>query len=156
MASRKKKSDGESLGPIDPAKLREVIGYLNFSSGNSEPAFLKNLNELWTAVPEVGKAAALAGVLLEGIKELQSEGAAFADTTQAEQVTRLTLLELAPAYRDFHADLLFHLSSEEFEAPFLLGRMFEAVLQQGPPWQEADRVLPAARDQLDEKTDGLL
>src|SRR5690606_7549886 len=43
-------------------------------------------------------------------------------------------------YREFHSDLLAHQDDEILFAPFMLGRIFEAVLKQSAPWHEIDRI----------------
>ena len=47
-----------------------------------------------------------------------------------------------PAYREFHRDLLFHQTDASLFRPFFVGRVCEAVLRQGPPWNEPDRIVP--------------
>ncbi|MFP6766589.1 MAG: hypothetical protein VB859_00375, partial [Planctomycetaceae bacterium] len=69
---------------------------------------------------------------------------------QALTVVDLTFDGLAPLYRLHHADLLFHLDEQDWEQPFLLVKMFEAVLQQGPAWDETERILDAALDTLND------
>jgi hypothetical protein len=55
-----------------------------------------------------------------------------------------------PAYREHHRDLLFHLRDEEFQQPFFLAKVFEAVLEQGGPWDENDRIVPGAIARLND------
>ena len=55
-----------------------------------------------------------------------------------------------PAYPQFHRDLLFHQTDEALFQPFFIGRACEAVLQQGGPWHESDRIVPAALQQLND------
>ena len=75
---------------------------------------------------------------------------AFRQVEQAEAVLGLVFDAALPAYREFHRDLLFHQTEETLFQPFLIGRMCEAVLQQGGPWQESDRIVPAAVHQLND------
>lgn len=135
---------------------REVLGYLNFSSGASDGGFLRAVNGLFE-IEESGDqaldAAAGASVdrVLAGLESrlglLRSEGKAFADAEQALGVLRLAG-QFRQAYGRFHADLLRGLSAEALWRPFLLGRVFETLLAQGPPWDED--TLNAARDRLDD------
>src|SRR5690606_34402799 len=55
-----------------------------------------------------------------------------------------------PAYREHHRDLLFHLDVEDYENPFFLGRLFQAVIQQGMPWSERERIVAGALDALND------
>ncbi len=136
---------------------REVLGYLNFSSGASDGAFLKAINGLFAieegnppATPTDGAGASVDRVLagLEyRLEQFRSEGAAFADAEQALGVLRLTG-QFREAYDRFHADLLWGRDAQELWRPFFLGRVFEALLAQGAPWEEA--TLNAARDRLDD------
>src|SRR5262249_50423354 len=77
-----------------------------------------------------------------------ANSAAFQDVRQAEAVLSLTFDNLLPGYRRHHTDLLFHLSDEELFQPFFLARVFEAVLSQGSPWDEGDRIVSGALKQL--------
>lgn len=135
---------------------REVLGYLNFSSGVSDSGFLRAVNGLYESEEAEGKAPdAAAGAsidrVLAGLESrlgmLRSEGKAFADAEQALGVLRLTG-QFRQAYGRFHADLLRGLSADALWRPFLLGRVFETLLAQGPPWDED--TLNSARDRLDD------
>ena len=75
---------------------------------------------------------------------------AFRQVDQAEAVLGLVFDAALPAYREFHRDLLFHQTDETLFQPFFIGRMCEAVLQQGGPWDEPDRIVPAAIHQLND------
>ncbi len=136
MPSRKKPtSAARSATPTGEAAIalaRDLLGHLNFSSGKEDTAFLAALNRTSEFLhPFSG--AALREWLLPLIDALSAENPAFRDTQQARAVLTLTIDHVLPAYRAFHSDLLFHLPPEEFEQPFLLGRMFEAVLSEGLP-----------------------
>ena len=39
---------------VDPVVIQEILGYLNFSSGASDPAFLRRLNEFWQTIEQSG------------------------------------------------------------------------------------------------------
>lgn len=147
--------DGDPLERRTAAE-REVLGYLNFSSGLTDGGFLRALNALFEieeAGPEAADTAAGASVdrVLAGLESrlelLRSEGRAFADAEQARGVLRLAG-QFREAYPRFHSDLLRGLSTEALWRPFFLGRVLEALLAQGAPWDEA--ALNAARDRLDD------
>ncbi len=138
-----------------PADPQELLGYLNFSSGTSDPQFLRNLNELFGAVEssQCGGTAshlAVAAILEARLAELAGQSLAFQDVEQARAVLRLTLDALPGRYREFHRDLLFHQSDAAIWRPFFVGRAFEAVLEQGAPWDETDRVLEGAITKLND------
>ncbi|WP_164102770.1 hypothetical protein [Candidatus Laterigemmans baculatus] len=136
--------------------IAQVVGYLNFSSGLSDPATLSNLNRLH------GTAAAgdpLSGMppwlvlgqwLQDAIESLEGSSAAFADLSQARQVRRLVWSDLLPSYLDFHRDLLFHQEPEAIFNGFFLGRCVEAVLSQGGPWDETERIVADAIGELND------
>lgn len=134
------------LNAEDRATIREVLGYLNFSGGRPDPKFQQMLNSVSRRVPW----RRLAETLRKNLTELQGAGGPFADTTQARTVLDLTLDGLFPAYRQHHRDLLFHRKDEDFENPFFLARLFEAALQEGGPWTEAERIIPAALRRLND------
>ena len=137
------------------AAFKEVLGYLNFSSGNVDSRFLHSLDELFRhdatiAEADDSQAVALRDALLCGLKTLQSQESAFADVSQANAAITLTLDVLLPAFIEHHRDLLFHQSEASLTQPFLIGRMFESVLRQGSPWEETDRVVSGALSQLND------
>jgi len=129
----------------DPSKL---LGYLNFSDGRPDPRFQKGLADTLGFLIESGEAApweTAARWLLATLAELNASGAAaFRDTTQASAVIPAALLRLPAAYREHHADLLHHQPDSELFTPFFLARCFEAVLKQGAPWDETDRLVGGA------------
>ncbi|MDA0833155.1 MAG: hypothetical protein O3A29_07715, partial [Planctomycetota bacterium] len=130
----------DDLGPELETVLREAMGYLNFSNGSPDAAFQRNLNTMfahwgentWSLLPDL---------LIDRAEKYRQQDAVFADNSQAIEVVRLVFVDLFPAYLAHHADLFFHLSPSEFQQPFLLARFFEAVLRQGGPWSETDRIV---------------
>ena len=75
---------------------------------------------------------------------------AFRSAEQAEAVVGLVFFHALPGYRLHHRDLLFHQKDEQLFLPFFIGRMCEAVLQQGPPWSEIDRIVRGAGARLND------
>src|SRR5436190_4833683 len=144
-AARPATPSGEAAGAL----ARELLGHLNFSSGKEDAAFLAALNRT-TEFLDPFSAAGLRDWLLPLMESLSPENPAFADIHQARAVLTLTVDHLLPAYREFHADLLFHLEPADFEQPFLLGRMFEAVLSEGGPWDETERIVNGAIRRLND------
>jgi len=123
----------------DAAIAQELLGYLNFSGGRPDSRFERNIDEFLLVVPWTQVSA----VLLQELAGLHQTSAVFADSTQAEQVITSTFSHVLPAYREHHRDLLFHLKEEDFQQPYFLAKVFEAVLEQGSPWDEHDRIVPA-------------
>lgn len=136
--------------PADDATIREILGYLNFSSGKPDAGFQRNLNRLFVNTNVVRSAETLRDFLLGHLSELRKSSGTFADSAQAEAVIRLALDRCLPAYRQHHADLLFHLSAEGFLQPFFLARVFEAVLEQGGPWDADSRIVLGVLDRLND------
>lgn len=136
----------ETRRPVD---LQELLGYLNFSSGAPDPQFLRNLNELFASVEHQdvdpqNVLPTVAGLLGKRLDELSRETPAFRDSEQARAVLRLALGEFPATYREFHRDLLFHQGDADIWRPFFLGRVCEAILEQGGPWDETERIVEAA------------
>ena len=147
--------DRRLLGSDAPVIAQEILGYLNFSSGAADPRFLKNLNELFgrVAVARGAGGAAwrkLADLLRSELDSLRGTCEAFRCVEQAEAVLGLVFDAALPAYRQFHRDLLFQHTGESLFQPFFIGRVCEAVLQQGGPWQQSDRIVPAALRRLND------
>jgi len=138
----------DQKGSRDEVLLEEVLGYLNFSSGTSDPRFLRNLN---TFFEQTEPSVAAGGTAADRLRSRLStrldalaagQASAFADATQARRVLSLVFDRVLPAYRQFHRDLLFHQSDADLWRPFFLGRAFEAVLCEGPPWDRWRRIVP--------------
>lgn len=129
----------------EPAKL---LGYLNFSDGRPDPKFQKGLADAFGHLLAAGEAAPWAvvpGWLLQATAELEASGsAAFRDTAQARGVIEAAFVRLPTAYRRHHADLLAHQADTDLFNAFFMARSCEAVLRQGPPWDQPDRLVPAA------------
>lgn len=139
------------LSADDETALQEMLGYLNFSNGTPDPRFQRHLNQFaaWLAPAEEGPPL-LARLLEDRLLKLRGTLPAFQNCEQASAVLSLMFDKLLPAYRQYHADLLFHLAPADFLQPFLLARMFEALLSQGGPWNESERIVPAAVLQLND------
>jgi len=134
--------------------LEEVVGYLNFSSGTSDPSFLRNVNQLFRALesdqPREESFSTWCKWLRQTIERLHVAGGAFADVTQASAVVELLQHKLLPADREFHSDLLFHQTAADLLRPFSLGRACEALLLQGSPWDETERIVEGALAELND------
>jgi hypothetical protein len=141
--------------------LLQVLGYLNFSSGKSDPKFLSTMNRLYGRVlagaPEHFSPYAglppwliLWNELQDHLKRVRSDKDAFRECDQAEHVMHLVWQVLLPDYLDYHSDLLFHQEPEGLFNGLFLGRAVEAVLQQGGPWEDVGRIVSGAIRQLND------
>ena len=134
--------DLQELDEAQLLQLQSVLGYLNFSSGKSDPAFLKDLNQTWNWVQESadGDSACdlLENLLRSALGQMTSE--AFSNTDQAATVINLVFSHVLPAYRDFHGDTLHQQDDLHLWNAFFLGRAFEAVLSHGAPWEPVGTV----------------
>ena len=150
--------DLEHVSPETWKLLEDIVGYLNFSSGSPDPHFLGNLNRLFGVLgrqdqrdwprPEQPLWCEVRQLLWAAVERLRSAGGVFARPEQAEAALHLTFEYVLPGYRQHHRDLLFHQTEEALFQPFFLGRVLEAVLQQGPPWEESQRVVSGCLRQL--------
>jgi hypothetical protein len=138
----------------EQALLDEVVGYLNFSSGATDPRFLRNLNDLYRSiesqVDDDQIVATLASWLNGAVARLKQQGGAFAEATQAEHVIELVTDKLLSAYCEFHRDLLHHQAAAGLWRPYFLGRCCEVVLSQGGPWQESQRIIDGSLQALND------
>ncbi len=138
------------------ADLVQVLGYLNFSSGKPELKTLAALNRIYAralpGTPFEGMPAWLQMQqwLQDALARLNESNPAFSDCQQASSVLELIWLNVLPSYLDFHRDLLFHQEPEGVFNGFFLGRVMEAVLQQGGPWSEVDRIVEDTIRQLND------
>lgn len=156
--------DVDRLGPDARKIVEEILGYLNYSSGAPDPRFLGSLNRLFGLIecPPSSRARArgaaaatpawksLSEEIRRGLADLSHSSQVFRQVEQAEAVLHLVFDEVLPAYREFHRDLLFHQTEESLFRPFFLGRVCEAVLSQGGPWEESERIVPAALKRLND------
>jgi hypothetical protein len=92
----------------------------------------------------------VAQVVRGGLAELHTQSQAFRQVDQAEAVLRLVFDEVLPAYRRFHRDLLFHQDDEGLFRPFFIGRVCQAVLTEGGPWEETERIVAGAIKRLND------
>ncbi len=124
--------------PVLSALLEEAVGYLNFSSGASDPKFLRAISAIFAVIEsncdeKSQPAVILCDSLDRRMDELTANASAFGNISQARSVVRLLRDHFLPAYRAFHRDLLWHQSDRELWRPLFLGRAFEAILSQGGP-----------------------
>ncbi len=138
--------------------MAEALGYLNFSSGASDPTFLRNLNDLFRDAQAVSTDQAttaepwqlLHQLLLRGLDELRGKDPALGDASQASRIVDLIFDAVLPAYLEFHRDLLFHQNPNELFNSLFIGRVAQAVLSQGPAWDDIDQVTSGSLDELND------
>ena len=115
--------------PLDDA-ARELIGYLNFSSGKRDPKLFINVDRLWQELSEDdNRADGLRGRLDAAMNELAGTSAAFNDLEQARRIVAAAFDQVLPAYVQAQSDLLAHLPRGVLHEPYLLARLLEATLQ---------------------------
>ncbi|HTM53575.1 MAG TPA: hypothetical protein VL175_06075 [Pirellulales bacterium] len=142
-------------GQSAPIDFEELLGYLNFSCGTADPRFLCNLNRLFAQI-EADPAnrgrplEAAAQALQAELHKLAGRSAAFRDCEQASAVLRLATQEMPLRYRAFHRDQILHQSDAAIWRPFFLGRVCEALLAEGGPWNEDERIIAGAIARLND------
>src|SRR5262249_36498809 len=146
--------DAQQTSGSGPLSLQGALGYLNFSTGKPDARFQKQLNDAWAALAAAGAAepwTELYQRLHDDLAALKAAGAAaFREATQVEAVLPLLFTHLLPAYRAHHADLLGQLSERDLFQPFFVARAAEAILAQGGPWDETERIVRVALVQLND------
>lgn len=130
--------------------LQEVLGYLNFSNGKPDAGFQSKIDALQAGIAAERPWPHLQERLRAHLERLKGAVAAFRDSSQAEAVLDLVFDRVWPAYRAHHSDLLFHLSDADLQQPFFLARIFEAVLAEGSPWDETDRIVRRTLNRLND------
>src|SRR5687768_3840463 len=133
---------------------KKVLGYLNFSSGNSDAQFLRSLDTLFRAhrgsgSDETAAAHAVLSDLAERLDELAREGGAFEDTAQVRHVLSL-LGSFLDAFRSFHQDLLAHQTDEQLWRPLMVGRACEALLVERAVGDDDNEIIAAAIRRLND------
>lgn len=136
--------------------LTQLLGYMNFSTGSMDAPVLAAINRLYedaiSGNPYEGLPAWLQVQqwLQDALARLAESQSAFHDHSQGASILELVWLQLLPAYLDFHSDLLFHQEPEGVFNGFFMGKAIEAAVLQGPPWQEAERVVAGAISHLND------
>ena len=133
--------------------LDHVLGYLNFSSGSDDAAFLANIDQLFQQLDGNESSAVhnrLQAMLSARLQNLAANNKTFRDCEQAENVIRLVFDRTLPQYLAHHRDLLFHHTQASLFNGYMVGRVCQAVLKQGAPWGELERVVQGAIDYLND------
>lgn len=146
--------DGSLPGLAERVPPPALLGYLNFSDGRPDPKFQRALDDAFAFLRahSVDRPwAALGRWLVEQADALQAAGSpAFRDVTQARAVVELAFGPVLAAYREHHRDLLAHQTDRALFNAFFLARVCEAVLAQGGPWDEPDRIIHGAVQRLND------
>jgi hypothetical protein len=132
-----------------------ILGYLNFSSGKPDAQFARQMDDRIAELSEAGASdppGALKEQLAKTLADKQAEGGIYRDPHQAQHVLELVFSRALAAYRSYHADLLAHRSDCKLFTGFFIARIAEAVLGQGPPWSEHDRIIQGAIETLNDFT----
>jgi hypothetical protein len=127
--------EGKRMGRESQQASEQVLGYLNFSAGASDPRLLASLNQLWAehagtgggAVPQWQRVGA---ALQADLRQLAVTSPAFRDVQQAEAALQHLLEGVLPGYWEFHQDLLFHQAQDGVVNAFFFGRACEATVRQ--------------------------
>lgn len=136
--------------------LDKVLGYLNFSSGQHDPNFFRNLDTLFrtyeggqceptdlarqTAEPAAHAVTAseqgdstpawrqVHTALRDRLSQLKADSETYRDSLQVENVLNLVFEDFLPTYRLHHRDLLCHQTDDLLFNSFFVARVFETVL----------------------------
>jgi hypothetical protein len=136
--------------------LTQLLGYMNFSSGLMDASLLGAINRVYSDALPGNPFEGMPGWLQvqqwlqDALVRLAEESAAFNDHSQGASVLELVWLHLLPSYLDFHRDLLFHQEPEGVFNGFFLGKAIEAIILQGPPWDQTDRIVGGAIRRLND------
>lgn len=107
---------------------RDLLGYLNFSSGAHDPSFYRNVDTVVGMLSPTSESA-LHTRLAKELDSLAGSSAAFNDITQAKSVLALCFDKVYSAYREHHGDLLAHVPVDIYCEPFFVARVLEATLR---------------------------
>ncbi len=130
---------------------RDLLGYLNFSDGTPGARFRVCMNQLFQFCDFDCRLSGIRNHLLDELQNLAESGeSAFQQTDQARRVIETTFDVLFPAYKQHHADLLFHLEPVDICQPLFVARVFEATLSTGTNsgWDDVAALTTDALKQL--------
>lgn len=126
-----------------------ILGYWNLSDGADDVGFLRAFDHWARGFVRDGHVdwEEAQASLSSQLAALAGSGP-FGSTEQAEAVLAATFRGIPSAYRRFHADLLHARTDGELWTPFAAARASQAVIRQGGPWDEADRIVEGALAEL--------
>lgn len=115
--------------------LEQILGHLNFSSGERSATFLRALNDVGEGLDSLqGKTVprwkVLGQFLWQMLDEKEKEGGPFAQSDQARKVLLFALAYFVPYYRAWHKNLLFHQTDDNLFNAFALGELLGTVLRE--------------------------
>ncbi|HEX3146859.1 MAG TPA: hypothetical protein VHR66_02085 [Gemmataceae bacterium] len=146
--------DASLPGLAERVPPQALLGYLNFSDGRPDAKFQRALDDAYSVLSsQVAESPrdALGAWLVARAQELNKSGsAAFRDVTQATAAANIAFVDVPKAYREHHRDMLAHQSDRALFNSFVLARICEAVLSQGGPWEERDRIVAGALHKLND------
>ncbi|PHS10141.1 MAG: hypothetical protein COA78_11595 [Blastopirellula sp.] len=135
-----------------------VLGYLNYSSGRSDPKFVQAFNQIYAmgaaedsennSQTELWKR--LGASLKDELNSLKQSSSAFSESSQADAVLSIVFDHLLPGYLEFHRDLLFHQKSDDLFLPFFLSNCFETVLQHQGSFTAKEQIAEQAIQSLND------
>ncbi len=158
--------DFEQLDQSAHDALERVLGYLNFSEGNRDPQVFRALDQLYRLWPDdgqprdvglLGGAVGPDGCTWSGVvdwlsvklRQLEQSSDTFRACGQAAAVLAATR-QLVPEYLSFHRDLLFHQTAQDLFNSSMLGKVFESLLSQSPPWPDPSEAIVSAIGKLND------
>ncbi|MDR3110560.1 MAG: hypothetical protein LBU65_12885 [Planctomycetaceae bacterium] len=135
--------------------IKEILGYLNFSSGNRDTKFYVAVNQLYEFLfDECDKVTTVYSemilLLRDELAELSQLSDVFRKTDQAERVLDIVNNHFFAAYRKYHSELLFHQTNLTLFTPFFLARTFETILALPIYELETDEIVEQAIFKLDD------
>lgn len=130
---------GPNEVPDSQAAVEQILGYLNFSSGSPDPAFLQAMNAYFlqvehdrTGANPAAHSCPLWKIALDklgnDLETARNNNPTYRDTHQAEEVLRFVREDFVPEYQRFHSLLLSHHSEDQLFTQFFVGRILESAL----------------------------
>ena len=150
--------------------LDQALGYLNFSIGSEDKAFLASLNFVFAELESREFVSTsetksksprrntdrpplyqqVADALRHRLICLKESNSTFADSNQATRVLDLVFDHVVPGYFQNHQELYFHRSPDNTFNAFFVGRICEAVLSSKPLELDANGMLKAVAAKLND------
>ncbi|MDO4587057.1 MAG: hypothetical protein Q4C95_07130 [Planctomycetia bacterium] len=132
------------LNPVELNSIRDILGYLNFSSGNYDPRFWTAWNMLFSFLIENGSTTTwkdAAQLLNDELYKLSRTLEAFSNAERASFYLEKIFQIILPAYRKFHYDTLYHQPDEFLFNSFFIARVSEIALSYEPPWNNEGAII---------------
>ena len=123
------------LNDSERSSIRNILGYLNYSSGDFDPQFAREWDKLFSSFAKKNLEEDIWSSLISFIKReltlLANENRSFSNPIQAQRTLEI-MEKLLVAYREFHKDVLFSQKNSRLFNSFFMARVSRIIVENNP------------------------